>query len=198
MMNRLSLILQKFEQAIQIIFGRGFPPEPLCAIECNGFLNESKPANRFGNYSLKEIFENGILWAVPKQRRSYERRLKRRYGIMEYVWKPPIAKTNILICPNCGHNYEANCLCGHCYERVKLETKKIQAAIQEELGLSPVEENVIILYDGEKDSKSDEFWKNQRVIEMPKKRPSWFHQNLLQPTTQKPSDEKTIKPTNLA
>jgi len=25
-MNRLSLAIQKFEQAIQIIFGRGFPP----------------------------------------------------------------------------------------------------------------------------------------------------------------------------
>jgi len=26
MMNRLSLAIQKFEQAIQTIFGRGFPP----------------------------------------------------------------------------------------------------------------------------------------------------------------------------
>ena len=35
----------------------------------------------------------------------------------------------------------------------------MQDAIQKELGLSPVEENVIVLYDGEKDGKSDEFWK---------------------------------------
>lgn len=197
-MNRLSLVLQKFEQAIQTIFGRGFPPGSLCAIDCNGFPNESKPvsANRFG--SLKEIFDNGILWAVQKHRRSLEIRHKRRFGVEKYIWKPPVAKTNILVCMNCGHHYEAGRLCGHCYEKVKLETKEMQDAIQQELGLSPVEENVIVLYNGEKESKPVEFWKNQRIVEMPKKRPSWFHQNLLEPTTQEPSDKKDIKPTHLA
>ncbi|EFN76574.1 39S ribosomal protein L32, mitochondrial [Harpegnathos saltator] len=102
------------------------------------------------------------------------------------------------MCINCGHHYEANRLCGHCYEKVKLETKEMQDAIQKELGLSPVEENVIVLYDGEKDQKTDEFWKNQKVVEMPKKRPSWFHQNLLEPTTQEPSNKTDVKPTNLA
>ncbi|XP_011694038.1 PREDICTED: 39S ribosomal protein L32, mitochondrial [Wasmannia auropunctata] len=197
-MNRLSLALQKFEQAIQTIFGRGFPPGSLYAINCNGFLNEPKPTSRLGLDSLKEIFDNGILWAVPKKRRSLEERLKRRFGYMKYFWKPPVAKTNILSCFNCGHPYEAGRLCGHCYEKVKLETKEMQDAIQKELGLSPVEENVIVLYDGERESKTDEFWKNQRIVEMPKKRPSWFHQNLLQPTTQEPSNKKDVKPTNLA
>lgn len=48
---------------------------------------------------------------------------------------------------------------GHCYEKVKLETKEMKAAIKKELGLSPIEENVIVLYDGEKDLRTDEFWK---------------------------------------
>lgn len=48
---------------------------------------------------------------------------------------------------------------GHCYEKVKLETKEMQEAIQKELGLNPVEENVIVLYSGEKESKADNFWK---------------------------------------
>lgn len=99
----------------------------------------------------------------------------------------------------------------------------MQNAIQKELGLSPVEENVIVLYDGEKDQKTDEFWKvlkllyiyiiiilwsinfkftysiqNQRIVEMPKKRPAWFHRNLLEPTTQEPSDKTDVKPTSLA
>ncbi|XP_077274109.1 mitochondrial ribosomal protein L32 [Temnothorax americanus] len=196
-MNRLSLALQKFQQAIQTIFGRGFPPGQLCAVECNGFPNKSKSTS-LGGHSLKEIFENGILWAVPKHRRSLEARLKRRFGVMKYVWKPPIAKTNILTCTNCGRHYEANRLCGHCYEKVKLETKEMQDAIQKELGLRPVEQNVIVLYDGERESKTDDFWKNQRIVELPKKRPSWFHRNLLEPTTQEPSDKKDVKPTHLA
>ncbi|KYM97780.1 PREDICTED: 39S ribosomal protein L32, mitochondrial [Cyphomyrmex costatus] len=194
-MNKLSLAIQKFEQAIQIIFGRGFPPRSLCALDCNGFLNEPKAGNR--SSSLKEIFDNGFLWAVPTKRRSIAERLKRRFGIMKYVWKPPIAKTNLLSCVNCGYHYEAGRLCGHCYEKVKLETKEMQDAIQKELGLNPVEQNVIVLYDGEKDSKTDKFWKNQRIVEMPKKRPSWFHHNLLEPTSQESSNKKDVKPTNL-
>lgn len=195
-MNRLSLAFQKLELAVQTIFGRGFPPGSLCAIDCNSFPNESKSRSLGGN-SLKEIFD-GILWAVPKHRRSLEARLKRRFGVMKYVWKPPIAKTNILVCTNCGYHYQAGRLCGHCYEKVKLETKEMQEAIQKELSLNPVEENVIVLYSGEKESKADNFWKNQRIVELPKKRPSWFHQNLLEPTTQEPSDKKDVKPTHLA
>lgn len=52
---------------------------------------------------------------------------------------------------------------GHCYEKVKLETKEIQEAIQKELNLQPVEENVIVLYDGEKDDKTYQFWKVLKI-----------------------------------
>lgn len=52
---------------------------------------------------------------------------------------------------------------GNCYEKVKLETKEMQEAIQKELGLSPVEENVIVLYSGEKESRTDDFWKVLKV-----------------------------------
>jgi len=39
----------------------------------------------------------------------------------------------------------------------------MQDAIQNSLGLSPVEENVIVLYEGEKESKPDEFWKVSNI-----------------------------------
>lgn len=52
---------------------------------------------------------------------------------------------------------------GHCYEKVKLETKEIQEVIKKELGLQPVEENVIVLYDGEKDDKTYQFWKVLKI-----------------------------------
>ncbi|XP_011875994.1 PREDICTED: 39S ribosomal protein L32, mitochondrial [Vollenhovia emeryi] len=197
-MNRLSLVFQKFEQAIQTIFGRGFPPGPLCAVtDCHGFPSELKSTN-LGRQSLKDIIGNGIVWAVPKRRRSLERRLMRKFGVMKYNWKPSIAKTNILMCVNCGYHHEAGRLCGHCYEKVKLETQEMQDAIQEGLGLNPVEKDVIVLYEGERNSETEKFWKNQRIVELPKKRPSWFHQNLLEPTTQEPSDKKDVKPTHLA
>lgn len=46
---------------------------------------------------------------------------------------------------------------------MKLETKEIQEAIKKELGLQPVEENVIVLYDGEKDDKTYQFWKVLKI-----------------------------------
>lgn len=200
-----------FQESFQIFY------TGLCAIDCGSFPNDSKLSNHFGNRSLKEILKNGILWAVPKKRRTIEKRLSRRFGVEKYFWKPPVPKTNLLICVNCGHNYEAGRLCGksycyktviiviiqiitklksnldlwvysmkviigkqylwikeklakiysfaigHCYEKVKLETKEIQEAIQKELGLQPVEENVIVLYDGEKDDKTYQFWKVLKI-----------------------------------
>lgn len=83
----------------------------LCAIDCNNFVNHPR-TNSLGVRSLKEIVGNGILWGVPKFRRSIERRLTRKFGYLEMNWKPRIAKANILMCPNCGHNYEAGRLCG--------------------------------------------------------------------------------------
>lgn len=35
----------------------------------------------------------------------------------------------------------------------------MQEAIQKELGLSPVEQDVVVLYEGEKQNTSEEFWK---------------------------------------
>ncbi|GBP82443.1 39S ribosomal protein L32, mitochondrial [Eumeta japonica] len=43
-----------------------------------------------------------------------------------------------------------------------------------------------------------EFWQGKRIIEMQKERPRWFSKNLLQKTTQQPSDSTDVKPTDLA
>lgn len=48
---------------------------------------------------------------------------------------------------------------GYCYEIVKKETKEIQKAIQDSLGLQPIEQDVIVLYEGEKEQLQDNFWK---------------------------------------
>lgn len=65
------------------------------------------------------------------------------------------------------------------------------------LGLSPVESEVVILYDGEKVDKSEEFWKGKRIVEMERPRPQWFSKNLLQKSTQPNADTKEVKPDEL-
>lgn len=73
----------------------------------------------------------------------------------------------------------------------------IQEKIQAELGLNPIEEEVIVLYDGEKSEEPSDYWKGKRIIEINKTRPMWFSKNLIQKTTQQPATTKEVKPNDL-
>lgn len=84
-----------------------------------------------------------------------------------------------------------------CYKKVMDETKAMQEAIQNELKLDPIEKEVVVVYEGEKDSKPSEFFEGKRIVEMKKERPSWFSKNLLQQTTQQPATTKDVKPSQL-
>lgn len=46
----------------------------------------------------------------------------------------------------------------NCYKRVNDETKELQEIIEKELGLEPVEQEVIVLYKGERTKQPEEFW----------------------------------------
>ncbi|XP_078032893.1 mitochondrial ribosomal protein L32 [Augochlora pura] len=191
LLRRLSHAFQTFEQAFNIILGRGFPPGGLCAIECNNLVNQTQPTYS-PRRSLKDILDDAFLWAVPKKRRTIEKRMNRRYGIPGLHWKPHVPK-KLLMCRRCGHDYEPGLLCGHCYEIVKKETELMKEAIQNSLNLEPIEKDVLVLYEGEKERLKNEYWKAQRIVELPKKRPDWFHQNLLESTAQEPSDKTDVK-----
>lgn len=84
-----------------------------------------------------------------------------------------------------------------CYKKVLDETKLMQEKIQQELGFSPIEQDVIVLYDGEKNDQTTEFWKGKRIVEMKKQRPMWFSKNLIQKTTQPLATTKEVKPNDL-
>lgn len=68
--------------------------------------NVSPPSKPF---SLKELIGDGILWAVPKSRRSIEKRLKRRFGKNNTM----ICKINtrLQMCSKCGYHKEVGILC---------------------------------------------------------------------------------------
>ncbi|KAH1012897.1 39S ribosomal protein L32, mitochondrial [Dendroctonus ponderosae] len=147
---------------------------------------------------LEEILGDGFLFAVPKHRRSIEKRLKRKFGDSEHHLKILIPRKNLRTCNVCGDDYEVGVLCPTCYKTVIEETKQMQDAIQQELKLEPVEQEVVVMYDGEKESKPEEFWQGKRIVEMQKPRPQWFTDNLLQKTTQKGADTSDVKPSELA
>ncbi|XP_075145310.1 mitochondrial ribosomal protein L32 [Haematobia irritans] len=191
-----SNFLQRLESLLPAIFPQGSLP-PAFALAGLPSVQE-KISNNSTSRSLKDLIGDGILWAVPKHRRSVEKRLKRKFGYPEYNWKLLRVKTHLRSCNHCGHDYEAGHLCPHCYNKVREETKEMQDKIQEKLGLNPVEQDVVVLYEGERSEQPSEMLNGKRIVEMPKPRPIWFTKNLLQKTTQQPSNSKEVKPNDLA
>ncbi|KAK9503909.1 hypothetical protein O3M35_010371 [Rhynocoris fuscipes] len=159
--------------------------------------------NRFpttNDTSIIDTLKDAFLFAVPKSRRTVQKRRKRKFGVPEYHWKMLVPKTNILVCNTCGHYHEAGVICGNCYKTIRQETEAIQKAIEAELKLEPITKEVVVLYDNEIEGKSSEFWQGKRIVEMKKERPSWFSKNLLQKSTDDSTESTTdkIKPSDLA
>ena len=130
-------------------------------VEAPNALQESDDSDEKPTSFLEELINDCILWAVPKKRRSIEKRRMRKYntpGFPPLPYKNQIPKTNILVCNNCGSYREAGLLCATCYAKIKSETELIQEHIQKELKLAPVEEDVVVLYQGEKE-QNPEYWK---------------------------------------
>ncbi|KXJ82529.1 large ribosomal subunit protein bL32m [Aedes albopictus] len=192
---RLRFALERFEQILPSLFGfpgSRFPPTGALALvgaEAGRLSVESGKS-----FSLKDLIGDGILWAVPKHRRTVEKRLKRKYGSPQYKLKIFTPKTHLRICTSCGSDHEVGVLCPTCYKKVREETEHIQTKIQAKLGLEPVDKEVVVLYDRERDEQPEEFWQGKRIVEMEKTRPVWFSKNLLQRTTQQPADTAEVKP----
>ncbi|KOB69433.1 Mitochondrial ribosomal protein L32 [Operophtera brumata] len=196
MIPRLTHVIHMLKQVERNVFHMfGHPPRELAL----AYVHENQPSAPPKKHSLKDIVGDGFLLAVPKFRRTLEKRWKRKFGSPQYVWKMLEPKTNIIVCHTCGHHHERKCLCENCYKRVEEETKLIKDKIIEKLGNQPIEQDVVVLYEGENvPEQPDEFWKGKRIIEMKKERPQWFSKNLLQKTTQAPSKSTDVKPTDLA
>jgi len=117
-----------------------------------------------------------------------ERRLTRRFGLKGWTWKMLIPNYNLLICDNCGHHYQAKHMCRNCYEKNLEETKIIRESIEAKLGHSPIDKDVIVLYQSDKEKgmdidESTASLNNKLLVEIPKERPSFFSPNLLQKST---------------
>ncbi|RZC33319.1 39S ribosomal protein L32, mitochondrial, partial [Asbolus verrucosus] len=156
---RFNVAIHRLELAIATVLGRRSPPDGLCLAGVPIQEHQPRPASAF---SLKDLLGDGFLWGVPTARRTIERRLKRKFGDPYYIEKILKPKTNIRTCNTCGDDHLAGVLCPTCYKKVIDETKEMQEAIQNELQLTPVEQEVAVLYEGEKDEKPDDFWEGKR------------------------------------
>lgn len=139
---RLEALLQQIEHSFPVLFGPKQPPGKLTRT----FVLTSKhfyriclpsvgivalvtpqsaslpiPSDIAAPYSLKDLIGDGFLWAVPKNRRTVEKRWKRKFGSPEYVLKILLPKTTLRVCNHCGHDFEVGLLCRkYCTRRHKM------------------------------------------------------------------------------
>lgn len=100
-----------------------------------------------------------------------------------FITKYSKPKTNIMTCLECGSYHEKGTLCGKCYEKVKLETQKVQEEMlkNDQFKYNYPNKEIKFVYQGEeKELKS-----NELIIEVPSKRPSWFNSDLITKVTSK-------------
>ncbi|KAK0052517.1 39S ribosomal protein L32 mitochondrial [Biomphalaria pfeifferi] len=175
LVSKFHATYNHYYQIVQIL-SKNNPPPSLAVL---GIPQNSQVAPTENDTSSKSILDSifdGILLAVPKHRRSIEKRLfrKHRYtSFMEYG----TPKNTIIPCLECGQFKEKGHLCKNCYEKVRLETKEMQAKMGEDLQFNAPRQEVEFVYEGEKAEN-----KNTFVVNMGKSRPSWFSKHLLNKT----------------
>lgn len=220
LLSEINVAIQRFEYFLPSLFGR-FPQPPgkiyysklgkfftsstnrISILVNFAFQIEAPTSSHVANniskpFSVKDLIGDGFLWAVPKFRRSVERRMKRRFGSPGLNMKYPQVKNYLVECEYCGDFYEPKSICATCYDKVRQETNSIKDKIMKKIGLSPDDKEVVVLYDGEKGESSSEFWNGKRIVEMEKPRPNWFSKNLLQKSTKEVEKAtKTVKPDEL-
>lgn len=61
--------------------------------------------------TIERLFGDSIFWAVPKHRRTIEKRLKRKFGCIDDFYKMLLPRTDLFTCNQCGHSYQRRHLC---------------------------------------------------------------------------------------
>lgn len=140
---------------------------------------------------------DGLLWAVPKSRRSLERRLTRRYGAENWPnGRKLIRKQQLFFCFGCGTDKVAGKICLTCFEKVMAETRIIQKEINAKLGYEPRNQEVELFY-ADDERSPDDMDKNKKIIEIERKRPAWFTKNLLQRVNVPATTTTEVNPSDL-
>ncbi|GFR91943.1 39S ribosomal protein L32, mitochondrial-like [Elysia marginata] len=105
--KRCATALSNFRILIDSYTG---PPSGALAVLGSPTSEPSQAANQ-PNSILDSIFD-GVLYAVPKHRRSVEKRLFRKHRFTSFM-EHGTPKTNIVVCLECGRFKEKGHLCGN-------------------------------------------------------------------------------------
>ncbi|KAF2366862.1 Ribosomal protein L32p [Trinorchestia longiramus] len=185
--QRLRYFDENVQHLIRILLAQHHPPPPgaVSLVPLDPRLPSVEvpcPANQETGYPNTSL-EDGLLWAVPKNRRTREKRLTRKHAVEKRL---PVKK--LFMCSNCGGPYEAGRLCPVCYAQIKDVTQTLYEKVQDKFGLSPIEKDILAVYKGETPPRDTD----RVIIEVPKPRPSFFTRNLRTPSTPANSDSTAV------
>ncbi|XP_005112517.3 39S ribosomal protein L32, mitochondrial [Aplysia californica] len=175
LVQKLDVVRHRLVLLEHIISGKYPPPALAVAASPTALSGTESQQTPNGETDLKSIFD-GFMLAVPRARRTIETRLRRKMaftGYFEHAWK----KRNIVPCLECGNFKEKGHLCLFCYEKVRAETKEMQAKMGDDLKFKVPQSEVVFVYEG--DAANTE---GKHVVSMNKQRPSWFPKQLLNKT----------------
>ncbi|XP_061179818.1 large ribosomal subunit protein bL32m-like [Saccostrea echinata] len=114
-------LITKFQRTLQNLY-LGFRYNAPALVTVNHL--PEKYENGSSWQTLKDCFENIMRAAVPKKRRSKEKRMMRKMGHYGLFLKENF-KERREICLTCGNYFRRGFLCDHCYNTAKQQTMKI-------------------------------------------------------------------------
>lgn len=85
--------------------------EPLCLVACPSYSPLSEPNQTTKSFGIKDLIGDGIFWAVPRSRRTVEKRMMRKFGRPGYHQRLLLPKQTLRVCNQCGHDHEVGLLC---------------------------------------------------------------------------------------
>jgi len=182
-LRRLSIALRDLERSVLqrlAPLGLNHFSEPALAYDLcpNATAQPPQPLSQGPSQSALAGLFDGFLWgAVPKSRRSRERRATRQHGLHK-VRDYMTPKRNLIECLDCGVYHEAHSICGACYQKVREETEAMKASMDPEARLFNVPHTeVVYVYKGEESERK--MFNGKYVVEVDRPRPEWFPKNLL-------------------
>nr|XP_011414886.2 39S ribosomal protein L32, mitochondrial [Crassostrea gigas] len=113
-------LLTRFQRVLQTL-SNGFRLNVPALATANCLPEKSENGSHL---TLQQCFENIMRAAVPKNRRSKEKRATRKMGHFK-LFKKEHFKEKTEICLTCGNYYRRGFLCDHCYNVAKRKTMKI-------------------------------------------------------------------------
>jgi len=178
--GHLGVCHAALKQTLDPFFPRDDPPAFQLALAHEApvapWLKEHKERNSDPLGPLASLLEP-ILWGVPKKGRT-PYTVRRRWfaftpGSKRARFGMPLL--NVTHCLECNNLTLPNCVCPHCYSKVRERTNELKAKLSDDFKFRHPLKEIKFVYDNEHFGTEN----SKHVVKMEGERPSWFAKAVL-------------------